>query len=190
MVKDKATNAKQAGIENKQHSMQAGNKAELSKKAESESVEDLFRSVYGHELGGQGRVAEVVVAKTAEVQGVNTQDAIDKIEKIVDRIQVLAAGDVKTVNIKLNNSILADTEIRFHRESGVIKIEFMTSSADSFNFLSKGEQALMASMNKKFDDNVSVSIQLQQSDNSDQSGDGRSRNQYTGEEPSEDDANE
>lgn len=190
MVKDKATNAKQAGIGNKQHSMQAGNKAELPKRAESEPVEDLSRSVYGQELGGQGRVAEVIVAKTAEVQVVNTQDAIEKIEKIVDRIQVLAAGDVKTVNIKLNKSILPGTEIRFHREADGIKIEFVTSSADSLNFLSKGEQALMASLNKKFGDNVSVSIQLQQSDNSDQSGDRRSRNQYTGEEPSEDDDNE
>ncbi len=165
-----------------------------SKKTDSESPEDLFRSVYGDREQEQGtqavhaKGADVSAAKTAEVQGANTQDAIDKIEKIVERIQVQTAGDVKTVNIKLNNNILPGTEVMFRREGGEIKVEFMTTSADSFNFLSKGEQALSDTLNRKFGDNVSVNIQMQNDSDSDQSGDGRSRNQYAGDESQDDDA--
>ncbi len=165
-----------------------------SKKTDTESPEDLFRSVYGdreQEQGAQAvhaKGADVSAAKTAEVQGANTQDAIDKIEKIVERIQVQTAGDVKTVNIKLNNNILPGTEVMFRREGGDIKVEFMTTSSDSFNFLSKGEQALSDTLNRKFGDNVSVNIQMQNDSDSDQSGDGRSRNQYAGDESQEDDA--
>ena len=164
-----------------------------SKKTDSESPEDLFRSVYGdreQEQGAQAvhaKGADVSAAKTAEIQGANTQDAIDKIEKIVERIQVQTAGDVKTVNIKLNNNILPGTEVMFRREGGEVKVEFMTTSADSFNFLSKGEQALSDTLNRKFGDNVSVNIQMQNDSDSDQSGDGRSRNQYAGDESQEDD---
>ncbi|WP_211825563.1 type III secretion HpaP family protein [Kistimonas asteriae] len=203
LVNDKAKGAKESKQDklpedarlptDKKDTLREGKQPD-AKKTDSESPEDLFRSVYGdreQEQGAQAvhaKGADVSAAKTAEVQGANTQDAIDKIEKIVERIQVQTAGDVKTVNIKLNNSILPGTEVIFRREGGDIKVEFMTTSADSFNFLSKGEQALNDTLNRKFGDNVSVNIQLQNDSDSDQSGDGRSRNQYAGDESQDDDA--
>ncbi|GAA4652828.1 hypothetical protein GCM10023116_51120 [Kistimonas scapharcae] len=199
LVSDKAKGAKEAKLPEgdrlptDKKETPRDEKQQESKKTDSESPEDLFRSVYGdreQEQGAQAvhaKGADVSAAKTAEVQGANTQDAIDKIEKIVERIQVQTAGDVKTVNIKLNNNILPGTEVMFRREGGEIKIEFMTTSTDSFNFLSKGEQALNDTLNRKFGDNVSVNIQLQNDSDSDQSGDGRSRNQYAGDESQDDD---
>lgn len=156
-------------------------------KAKSNSPEDLLRLFQNDRGQGEQMVhakgAEISSAKTANVQGVSTQDAIDKIEKIVDRIQIQTAGDVKAVNIKLNNNILPGTEVMFRREDGEIKITFTTTSTESLNFLSKGEQSLKETLNKKFGDSVTVDIQHQNNDNQD----GRSRNQYVGVDSSEDD---
>ena len=166
-----------------------------SQETDKKSPEDLFRSVYSNreqEHGAQAlhaKGADISATGTTEVRGVNTQAVIDKIDKIVEHIQVQTAGDVKTVNIKLNNSILPGTEVVFRREGGDIKIEFTTTSADSFNFLSKGEHVLSDTLNRKFGDNVYVDIQLQSDSDSDQPDDGRSRNQYV-EDESQDDGTE
>ena len=170
-------------------------KQSRSQETDKESPEDLFRSVYSNreqEHGAQAvhaKGADISATGTTEVRGVNTQAVIDKIDKIVEHIQVQTAGDVKTVNIKLNNSILPGTEVVFRREGGDIKIEFITTSADSFNFLSKGEHVLSDTLNRKFGDNVYVDIQLQGDSDSDLPDDGRSRNQYV-EDESQDDGTE
>ncbi|MCK5895081.1 MAG: hypothetical protein KAG53_11945 [Endozoicomonadaceae bacterium] len=182
----KDTNKKE--VEQKNIKKQTAEHKAKQEKAKSNSPEDLVR-LFHNDRGQSGQIAkgpEISSAKTAEVQSVSTQETIDKIEKIVDRIQIQTAGDVKSVNIKLNNNILPGTEVMFLRENGKIKITFTTTSAESLNFLSKGEQSLAETLNKKFGDSVTVNIQRQNNDNPDQ--DGRSRNQYVGDDPSEDDA--
>lgn len=136
--------------------------------------------------GEAGRAAaEVNVQRTAEVQGVNNKAMVEQIEKIADRVMVSAAADMKAVKVDFKNSMLPGTEMMIRKDAaGKMSIELTTTSADSFSFLSKGEQALVDTLNRRLGSDVSVDIRMQQAGQEQDSGDGRSREQY---QPQDDD---
>jgi len=159
-------------------------------KDKTDSTDDLYKSVYGSDLSGSQAKSDVATVKVAEVQSIDNKVLIDKIEKIVEKITVLAAKDVKSVNMKLNNNILPGTEVQITRVGGEIKIDFVTKSSEALNILSKGEHMLVDTLNKKFGDNVSVNIQMQDAESGDKDNDGKSRNEYVADEEDLDDDKE
>ena len=123
------------------------------------------------------------VNATNSAQQVDMQ-TIERAEKIADQIVLQTAKDVKQVNIKFNNQVLPNTEVTVTRENGMVKMEFVTTNPESFNLMNKAESALTDTLNRRFENNVSININL--ANNSDQQ-DGRSRNQYQEDLPSDQD---
>ena len=134
----------------------------------------------GAGMEGKADQLNVMRAEVAAVQKTNAADAVDKINQIVDRVMVAEAGATKEVRVSFNQDFLAGTEVMIRKDGGKISIEFNTTSADSFNFLSKGEQSLTSQLQNKLGDNVSVDINMQGSEMGQQQ-DGRSKNEYFGE---------
>ncbi|MCL6271702.1 hypothetical protein M3P05_17425 [Sansalvadorimonas sp. 2012CJ34-2] len=153
-----------------------------------DGLEDLFRKAHSKKkdsredgaFGGEaGKAMDARMGKAAEVQGVENKAMIDKIDKIADKIMVSNAQDVKAVKVDFNNSVLPGTEVMIRKDAtGKLNIEFTTTSADSFNFLNKGEQALMDTLNRKIGGDISVDIKMQGGGADQDTGDGRSREQY------------
>ena len=142
------------------------------------SLKDSMMEVQGNSKQTQ---IEAMKTETAAIQKTNAADAADKINKIVDRVMVAEAGATKEVKVEFNKDFLPGTEVTIRKDGGKINVEFNTSSNDSFNFLSKGEQALAEGLKNKLGDNVSVDIQMQGGEN-DQPKDGRSRNEFIADE--------
>ncbi len=170
-------------------------KGEQMKGEKKDGLEDLFRQQAntrkkeGREdsesLPQQGEATKTLEArmgKTAEVAPADNKDMIDKIDKIADKIMVSTAADVKTVKIDFKDGVLPGTEVMIRKDAaGKLQIDFTTTSADSFNFLNKGEQALMDTLNRKMDGDVTVNIKMQGSGAEGDTGDGRSREEYMAE---------
>jgi len=158
-----------------------------NKKANNEKGEktpqDLMRSLKEPLAGMEGKAEQLTAmkAETAAIQKTNAADAVDKINKIVDRIMVAEVGATKEVKVAFNQDFLAGTDVTIRKDAGKISIEFNTTSADSFNFLSKGEQALTNQLQNKLGDNVSVDINMQGAE-TEQQQDGRSKNEFLGDE--------
>ncbi|CAM3692687.1 type III secretion HpaP family protein [Parendozoicomonas haliclonae] len=163
-----------------------------------EGLEDLFRHVHSKKkeetkeesdtalMADAGKSLEARIGKTAEAQAVDNKAMIDKIEKIADRIMVSNAADVKQVKVDFKDGVLPGTEVMIRKDAtGKLQIEFTTTSADSFNFLNKGEQALMDTLTRKMGGYVSVDIKMQSGSDQD-TGDGRSREQYQADEDDKD----
>ena len=134
------------------------------------------------------KIMEARMGKTAEVQGVDNKQMAEKIDKIVDKIMVSNAADVKAVKVDFKSDVLPGTEMMIRKDAttGKMTIEFTTTSAESFNFLNKGEQALMDSLNKKMGGDVEVNIKMQGGGTDQDTGDGRSREQYQAEDDDDD----
>ncbi|MTI14268.1 type III secretion HpaP family protein [Sansalvadorimonas verongulae] len=165
-----------------------------SKEGKKEGLEDLFGKLHskkkdtkedGEALahGDAAKVMDARMGKTAEVQPVDNKQMVDKIDKIVDKIMVSSAGDVKAVKVDFKNDMLPGTEMMIRKDAttGKMTIEFTTTSAESFNFLNKGEQALMDTLNKKMGGDIEVNIKMQGGNADQDTGDGRSREQYVAE---------
>ena len=171
-------------------------KNEKSEKKEGSGLEDLFRQANkkkkqsredGSFGGDAAKALEARMGKTAETQGVDNKAMIDKIDKIANKIMVSSAQDVKAVKVDFNNSVLPGTEVMIRKDAtGKLHIDFTTSSAESFNFLNKGEQALMDTLNRKIGGDISVDIKMQGGGTDQNPGDGRSREQYFGEDDEQD----
>ncbi len=149
-------------------------------KKEDKNPQELLRSMKDSSEGMDIRADKIQMAGKAEVatvQKTNATDAVDKINKIVDRIMLAEAGSTKEVKVAFNQDFLAGTDVTIRKDGGKIMVEFNTTSADSFNFLSKGEQSLISQLQNKLGDDVSVDIR-----DMSQQQDGRSKNEYTGEE--------
>ncbi|WP_281645581.1 type III secretion HpaP family protein [Parendozoicomonas sp. Alg238-R29] len=155
-----------------------------------DGLEDLFKNLHSQKKdkkdegdamahGDAAKTMEARMGKTAEVQGVDNKQMVDKIDKIVDKIMVSNASDVKAVKVDFKNDMLPGTEMMIRKDAtGKMSIEFTTTSAESFNFLNKGEQALMDTLNKKMGGDIEVNIKMQGGGADQDTGDGRSREQY------------
>ena len=172
-------------------------KKEKGEKKEDGGLEDLFRQAHskkkkdtredGAFAGDAGKAMDARMGKAAEVQGVDNKAMIDKIDKIADKIMVSNAQDVKAVKVDFNNGVLPGTEVMIRKDAaGKLSIEFTTTSAESFNFLNKGEQALMDTLNRKIGGDISVDIKMQGGGADQDTGDGRSREQYAPEDDKDD----
>ena len=167
------------------------------KEGRKEGLEDLFGKLHSKKKdtkedgeamahGDAAKAMDARLGKTAEVQAVDNKTMVDKIDKIVDKIMVSSAGDVKAVKVDFKNDMLPGTEMMIRKDAttGKMTIEFTTTSAESFNFLNKGEQALMDTLNKKVGGDIEVNIKMQSGGTGKESGadqdtgDGRSREQY------------
>ena len=127
---------------------------------------------------------------TAEVQAVDNKAMIDKIEKIADRIMISNAADVKTVKVDFKDGVLPGTEVVIRKDAaGKINVEFTTTSSESMNFLSRGEQALTETLNRKLGGEIVVDIKMRNADDNQDTGDGRSRQQYVADDDDFDDRN-
>ena len=155
-----------------------------------DGLEDLFRKAHSKKKdtkddgeamaqGDSAKAMEARLGKTAEVQGVDNKQMIDRIEKIADKIMVSSAADVKAVKVDFKEGILPGTEVMIRKDAaGKLQIEFTTTSAESFNFLNKGEQSLVDTLNRKLGSDVSVDIKMQGGGADQDTGDGRSREQF------------
>lgn len=108
------------------------------------------------------------------------------INKLVDKIHVSAKDAINgsEIRITMKDNILPGTEIRIQRAGGELTITMNTTSADTQNFLAVNEASLVKSLNERFGDKVQVNINLS---GGDQPGDGRSREQYEGDQNQDDD---
>lgn len=162
-------------------------KLHSQKKETKDGVKDTKKEVMdGDEAIANSEGAKTMEArmgKTAEVQGVDNKQMAEKIDKIVDKIMVSNAADVKAVKVDFKSDVLPGTEMMIRKDAttGKMTIEFTTTSAESFNFLNKGEQALMDTLNKKVGGDVEVNIKMQGGGTDQDTGDGRSREQYQAE---------
>ncbi|MEM9280425.1 MAG: type III secretion HpaP family protein [Verrucomicrobiota bacterium] len=121
--------------------------------------------------------------QTAKVEGCSQVSPLQTIsrvaEVIADRVLVSDSqfSDQKMISIKVKDDILPQTEIRISTEGGELKVELKTGSADSFNFLGNQKEGLVRHLQNALPDSeIAVSVEMDGSD-SDQPGDGRSRNQ-------------
>ncbi|MCW7554000.1 type III secretion HpaP family protein [Endozoicomonas gorgoniicola] len=107
------------------------------------------------------------------------------INKLVDKIHVSAKDSINgaEVRITMKENILPGTEIRIQRMGGELTVTMNTTSADTHNFLAVNESSLLKSLNERFGDKVQVNINMS---GGDQPGDGRSREQYEGEQEQDD----
>ena len=107
------------------------------------------------------------------------------INKLVDKIHVSAKDSINgaEVRITIKDNILPGTEIRIQRMGGELTVTMNTTSTDTHNFLAVNEASLTKSLNERFGDKVQVNINLS---GGDQPGDGRSREQYEGEQEQDD----
>ena len=171
----KSADAKDANDFSKAVEKKGASKKETKEELLDKSPMDLVR-------GLNDTSTSTRIANAAAVQQSNAADNVDKVNEIVNRIMVAEAQNTKEVKVSFNQDFLAGTEMTIRKEDGFINIEFNTVSADSFDFLNKGERALMQQLQNKLGDEVSVSINLQDSNSADQQQDGRSRNEFVGEE--------
>lgn len=150
-------------------------------------------------LTGNDKNQEQSLHATRDVQGANATTQIKGIEKItaprevnevinklVDKIHVSAKDSINgaEVRITMKENILPGTEIRIQRMGGELTVTMNTTSTDTHNFLAVNESSLQKSLNERFGDKVQVNINLS---GGDQPGDGRSREQYEGEQEQDDD---
>ncbi len=158
---------------------------------ESSGSSDLDNNPRTLNTGESARPMETQTARAAEVQGVDNKAMIDKIEKIADRIMVSNAADVKAVKVDFKDGVLPGTEVMIRKDAnGKIHIEFTTTSAESMNFLSRGEQALTETLTRKLGGDIAVDIKMQGSDGDQDTGDGRAREQYVPDDDDSDDRGE
>ena len=139
---------------------------------------------------GRGQGMDPGSTRVAEAQPLSNNKAmVEQIEKIADRVMVSAAADLKMVKVDFKNSVLPGTQMMIRKDgAGKLHIELTTTSADSFNFLNKGEQVLVDTLNRKLGADVSVDIRMQQAGQDQDTGDGRSREQYQPQEDEDQDA--
>ncbi len=198
---DKAMNQKKKGgtTKGKDNSAIQDGKARAGDK--EEGLEDLFRQTHrkkdgeeelpdknnqelhkesnGVALTDAAKSMEAQLGKTTEVQAVDNKAIIDRIEKIADKIMISNAADVKTIKVDFKDGILPGTEVLIRKDAaGKLQIEFTTTSTESFNFLNKGEQTLVDTLNRKIGGDITVDIKMQGGDSGQDTGDGRSREQY------------
>ena len=155
-----------------------------------DGIEDLFRQAHSKKKEGREdsdamahseatKNMEARMSKTAEVQSVDNKQMVDRIDKIVDKIMVSNAADVKAVKVEFKDGVLPGTEVMIRKDAaGKLTVEFTTTSTESFNFLNKGEQSLVDTLNKKMGNDVTVDIKMQGNEMDQNTGDGRSREQY------------
>ncbi len=166
-------------------------KKEGKEQQEATSTSDLDSNPRTLNTGESARPMEAQTARAAEVQGVDNKAMIDKIEKIADRIMVSNAADVKAVKVDFKDGVLPGTEVVIRKDaSGKIHIEFTTTSAESMNFLSRGEQALTETLTRKLGGDIAVDIKMQGGDGDQDTGDGRAREQYVPDDDDSDDRGE
>ena len=123
-------------------------------------------------------------SQTSQVKGIEAitapKEVNEVINKLVDRIHVSAKDSVNgsEIRITMKENILPGTEIRIQRMGGELTVTMNTTNSDTHNFLAVNESSLAKSLNERFGDKVQVNINLSSGDQPD---DGRSREQYQGE---------
>ena len=170
---------------------------------QSSSPEDLLRRAHSgkQEQGesdamGKNAMANHAMAAHAPAEGIkgappptvaasqaaDSSQMVEKMNAVADKIMVSTAADVKAVKVNFNNNVLPGTEVMIRKDgAGQLSLEFTTTSTDSFNLISRGEQALVETLNRKMGSEVSIDIKMQGRDGDSDTGDGRSREQYVSE---------
>ncbi|WP_067520320.1 type III secretion HpaP family protein [Endozoicomonas ascidiicola] len=126
-----------------------------------------------------------------EIQQTNNVKEVEAtLNKLADQIKVSAKDAINgaEVRITMKDSVLPGTEIRIQRNAGELTVTMNTSSAEAGNFLAQHEAGLQKLLADRFsNDRVQVNVNLAGSNNQD--ADGRSRNQYVGEENDQNSSN-
>ncbi|WP_448217866.1 type III secretion HpaP family protein [Endozoicomonas sp. 2B-B] len=139
-----------------------------------------------HVIGQVRETQQASEAQLKSIQAVSGPKEINEvINKLVDKIMVSSKDAIQgaEVRITLKDNILPGTEIRIQRVSGELQVTMNTSSADSHNFLVANEASLMKNL-EKLGEKVQVNINL--SGDGNEQNDGRSQQEYVGEEDQED----
>ncbi|WP_422138632.1 type III secretion HpaP family protein [Endozoicomonas sp. ALC020] len=139
-----------------------------------------------HVIGQVRETQQASETQLKSIQAVTGPKEINEvINKLVDKIMVSSKDAIQgaEVRITLKDNILPGTEIRIQRVSGELQVTMNTSSADSHNFLVANEASLMKNL-EKLGEKVQVNINL--SGDGNEQNDGRSQQEYVGEEDQED----
>ena len=151
--------------------------------------------------GGQGDtqqqqtlLAELALAQGADAkvktnmqiremqQAASVKEVNAALQKMADQIHVSAKDAVNgaEIRISLKDSVMPGTEIRIMRNAGELTVTLNTRSAEANNFFASHEASLQKALAERFgDEKVSVNINMSGGDTPE---DGRSRNQYSGDE--------
>ena len=128
-------------------------------------------------------------SQVTDIKGIDKisgpKEVNEVINKLVDKIHVSSKDAINgaEVRITMKENILPGTEIRIQRMGGELTVTMNTTSTDTHNFLAVNQDSLMKSLNERFGDKVQVNINLS---GGDQPGDGRSREQYEGDQEQND----
>lgn len=155
------------------------------RKDPSELMQSALMDEKGEHAIASVREAQAAEAQLKSIQSVSGPKEINEtISKLVDKISVSAKDAVNGSEIRmtLKDNILPGTEIRIQRAGGELTVTMNTTSADSHNFLAQHEASLLKSLNDRFGEKVQVNINMSGEQN-----DGRSREEYVGEEEEQDD---
>ncbi|WP_252179045.1 type III secretion HpaP family protein [Endozoicomonas sp. 4G] len=171
------------------HEGQKGNEGKEGKEGKGVREETVMQSLPD---GSEHVIAQVRETQQASdiqlksIQAVSGPKEINEvINKLVDKIMVSSKDAIEgaEVRITLKDNILPGTEIRIQRISGELQVTMNTSSADSHNFLVANEASLMKNL-EKLGEKVQVNINM--SGGGGEQSDGRSQQEYVGEEEQED----
>lgn len=120
-------------------------------------------------------------------QAASVKEVNAALQKMADQIHVSAKDAVNgaEIRISMKDSVLPETEIRIMRNAGELTVTLNTRSAEAGNFMAAHEASLQKTLAEKFaGEKVNVNINLSGGDNPE---DGRSRNQYAGDDSDNDD---
>ena len=170
-----------------EHSKKGKDEARLKREQGEQRQQDSDFLGMGLEKSNEQAQGIRDLQASSQVAGIKNIDSItgpkeinEVINKLVDKIHVSAKDVINgaEVRITMKENILPGTEIRIQRMGGELTVTMNTTSADTHNFLAVNEASLLKSLNERFGDKVQVNINLS---GGDQPGDGRSREQYEGE---------
>ncbi len=148
-----------------------------SAKSSSDKKESLFERNTGSRADAM--LANLTMSNATEaVNSTNINKAelnADMVNKLVDNILVAANENKQEVLIKVNNAVLADTQIMLRMEEGKLSVQLQTANMDSSNTLHQNLSTLQTSLqNSCKDKEISVQV-VEQSSQADGNKDGQGR---------------
>ena len=111
----------------------------------------------------------------ASIKTENGSSLTEITQVVADKVLVSEVNGKDEIRIMLKDSVMADTEVRISKESGMIKVELVTASEESFRFLAAEKAGLEQKLMDRIKDPVSVQVNFNETDQGDNQG--RSRQQ-------------
>lgn len=185
LMAERRKSAKEA-LEGKFKDQGSGHEGQKGREGREETTMQSLSDRSEHVIGQVRDTQQASETQLKSIQAISGPKEINEvINKLVDKIMVSSKDAIEgaEVRITLKDNILPGTEIRIQRIAGELQVTMNTSSADSHNFLVANEASLMKNL-EKLGEKVQVNINM--SGGGGEQSDGRSQQEYVGEEEQED----